>query len=260
MTLRLGLASDMHHELSRYDDFKRLEAITGPLQARRSYDSGDIPDSFTTSAASIDPLLKVASCWSCKPVMHDLGSGALDDRWTAFVTSVPAKHRLWATTWHEPEDDIAAGHYSLADWTAGIIRAANLTKSFGRGRVHFGVCLMDWTFNPKSGRNPEDYRAACEAVDFVAVDAYGQSLDAFTAWAATLENKPRLAVWECSTFTNDPQNLAAYITATGTYCNSHGYQHLIAYNSDYGNSRAVIDGDPASAAAFTNLVTQYAPK
>jgi hypothetical protein len=59
---------------------------------------------------------------------------------------------------HEPEDDVESGSFTAADWRAAMKKTIAVAKPIiGPLGWRIGPCLMSWTLNPSSGRNPEDY-------------------------------------------------------------------------------------------------------
>jgi hypothetical protein len=77
---------------------------------------------------------------------------------------------------HEPEND--AGIVA-ADWCAAQARLAALVKDARRPNLDVAFVLMDWTFNPQSGRDPQDwftqdmYDAGIRTIGIDAYQPYG---------------------------------------------------------------------------------------
>jgi hypothetical protein len=265
MRMQMGLADTMRNDLTRVQDWKRLVAMVGRLNARRSYDEA-LPVSYAKSKASIDPGLQVASCWSAKPDMSQVASGSFDKAINTFLDSIPTGQRVWITFWHEPENDIGAG-MSLADWNNGIIRMAQLIEATGRPDLHSAVCMMGWTWNPVNPDNPDNYRPACEAVDLLAVDVYGETyygppdggsqVQRPFEWAKRLDNTPRLSVWETSASSEQPLLMSTYIRRIGDWCAAHDFVHYLGFNSDVGGATPIVDGCIDGRIAFTYLVSTY---
>jgi hypothetical protein len=74
--------------------------------------------------------------------------------------------------YHEPEDNVAAGEFTAADWRAAQARVGQLVKAAAVPGLRFGTCLMSWTLDPASGRKPDDYYVP--AADILLWDAYNQ--------------------------------------------------------------------------------------
>lgn len=265
MKVSMGLCSTMRPDLSRIKDWDRLAGLVGRLNARRSYDEA-LPATYAKSKAGIDPQLQVASCWSAKPDMSKVASGALDKAINAFLDSIPKGQEAWITFWHEPEDDIGSS-MSLSDWNHGIIRMAKLIAAKRRPALHSAVCLMGWTWNPANPDDPDRYRPGCGAVDLLAVDVYGETtygpptggsqVSRPYAWAKTLSNKPLVSVWETSASKEDPSAMARYIRGIGDWAADHGFVHYLGFNSDVGGATPIVDGCADGRLAFKYLVSTY---
>jgi hypothetical protein len=268
--LRMGLASTMHPELSRFDDFRRLEALVGHLDARRSYEMGGIPASFAQSVAWPDQLLKVASCWSFKPDLAAFARGDLDDAFRLFLASIPARHRMWMCCWHEPEDDIAAGTITLADWTAANVHMAEMIHASTRANLHSVICLMGYTANPVAKLRMDDYRTAAEAVDLLAIDCYGESYwdpmgDSqawrWHDWSLTVarplgRGSLKCSIWETSAQPQQP-GFSTYLDGLAAYAAHNGFTHFLGFNSTVGGSNPIVDG-PQGSQPFADIVARYA--
>jgi hypothetical protein len=77
--------------------------------------------------------------------------------------------------WHEPENDIAPGDFTLVQWGALQNSVAEIIKSKGRPNIRTGFCLMGpWTFDTRSGRAAWDWEGAVDfsLIDVVGIDPY----------------------------------------------------------------------------------------
>jgi hypothetical protein len=72
----------------------------------------------------------------------------------AAFKNVPSDVTVYGCYWHEPEDNIAKGDITLADWRARTIEHAAAMRTVG---VVPTVILMAYTLNAGSGRNVMDY-------------------------------------------------------------------------------------------------------
>lgn len=90
----------------------------------------------------------------------------------AFFRTVPAGVTLYYTNWHEPEDDIARGHFTAAQYRAqfNVIRQAQ--QQVGNPHIKIAAILMGYTWQKGSGRNPEDYIPAAGQADLLTTDTY----------------------------------------------------------------------------------------
>jgi hypothetical protein len=85
----------------------------------------------------------------------------------AAFKNVPADVKVYGCYWHEPEDNIAKGDITLADWRTRTIEHAAAMRTVG---VVPTVILMAYTLNAGSGRNVMDYGNT--KADVVAFDYY----------------------------------------------------------------------------------------
>jgi hypothetical protein len=106
---------------------------------------------------------------SAKLDMAAAAAGKYDAVIRAHVAGYRGK-RLKFAPWHEPEDDIEAGTLKLADWRAGVTHLVTLFASINNPLVELWVVLMDFTFDPASKRNPDDYWVP--GVDGYGIDGY----------------------------------------------------------------------------------------
>ena len=136
-------------------EWPALETAVGTLLARRSFESGFVAD-FRASRAFPDVAAGRWSWWSFKINGDDRGftSGAWDARIVSLLATIPAGHRTTIIMQHEPENDSGI---VAADWRAAQARLGTLVAAAGRPELDVSFVLMDWTFNPQSGRLPQDW-------------------------------------------------------------------------------------------------------
>ena len=72
---------------------------------------------------------------------------------------------------HEPEDDLAAWG-TPEDYAAAFRRVVTVFRSRGVTNVAFVWTMMNWTFEPQSGRDPSAYYPGDSYVDIIGVDGY----------------------------------------------------------------------------------------
>ena len=165
-------------------EWPALETAVGTLLARRSFESGFVAD-FRASRAFPDVAAGRWSWWSFKINGDYLGftSGAWDTRIVSLLATIPAGHRTTIIMQHEPENDSGI---VAADWRAAQARLGTLVAAAGRPELDVSFVLMDWTFNPQSGRDCDDWfdQAMSDAgVKVVGIDAYQPyGFDGGTNW------------------------------------------------------------------------------
>jgi hypothetical protein len=152
--------------------FRKAAAALGPLTVRRSFDSG-LPRTFAESAAAGDEAAGVRSFVSWKPPRGDhrgAAAGAYDRQITAWAESVP-RTGVYATSFHEPEDDMTAAEFvAFQRHVYTVVKAANPT-------IRWGPVYMAYWWDPTSPSHfvgdPADWWPGDEYADFAGLDWYG---------------------------------------------------------------------------------------
>ena len=72
---------------------------------------------------------------------------------------------------HEPEDDLDT-YGSPTEYAAAFRRVVEVFRSRGVTNVAFVWNMMGWTFDPRSGRNPNEFYPGDAYVDIVGADGY----------------------------------------------------------------------------------------
>lgn len=141
------------------------------------------------------------------PSMGGFASGANDSQVSGWLADVPKDGTThYVALWHEPEDDIATGRFTAAEFRAGVAHLQQLAAEFdGTGkRIRVGVVLMGYTVQASSGRNVENYLVP--GLDFYGWDIYTSPTD-----TADTRTKYALASTKC-----DADGVArCFLTETG---------------------------------------------
>jgi len=155
--------------------FDSLNKTAGPLSARRTYNSS-LPASFAKSVAASDVSASRASYWSFKPNVKTFASDTkAQSAFSAFLDTIPAGHQTVIVAWHEPEDNIRAGEFTLAQWGATNTRLGQIIDSKKRPELRLGICLMGpWTFDSSSPYYSYKWESVLDlrVVDVVGIDPY----------------------------------------------------------------------------------------
>jgi hypothetical protein len=107
----MGSASAVDHAA-----FGELDTAAGPLRACRTYDRA-LPRSFSASKAAGDVDAGRRTYWSFKPNVRRFTSDrAAQAAFSAFLDTIPSGHETVIVAWHEPEDNIDRGEFTLAAW------------------------------------------------------------------------------------------------------------------------------------------------
>jgi hypothetical protein len=155
--------------------FTALETAAGPLGARRTY-NGALPRSFSESNAASDVSDRRTSYWSFAPRVATFASDpAAQSAFSAFLDTIPAGHKTVIVAWHEPEDNIRQGQFTLAQWGATNNKVGQIIRSKHRPELRHGICLMGpWTFDSRSPYYRYDWKSVLnfDLVDVVGIDPY----------------------------------------------------------------------------------------
>lgn len=81
---------------------------------------------------------------------------------------------VWLVAYHEPENDPQDG--TAAQWRDMQRRVRERMNALGTNNIAFMAVLMDWTWNPSSGRNPSDWWV--DGIwDAMLLDPYQEAVD-----------------------------------------------------------------------------------
>ncbi|HET8662202.1 MAG TPA: hypothetical protein VFM55_24865 [Micromonosporaceae bacterium] len=106
-----------------------------------------------------------------RDVLAGRADAALRD-WFAHAPS----YDVWWSYSHEPEDNIARGEFTAADYRAAWQRISGIAKAYApaTGRLHSTLILMCYTMNPNSHRNWLSYYVPT-AQSTIAFDCYNHA-------------------------------------------------------------------------------------
>jgi hypothetical protein len=152
--------------------FRKAVDHLGPLTVRRSFDAG-LPRSFAESAAAGDADAGVHSFVSWKPPHGDhrgTADGDYDRQITAWAESVP-RTGVYATSFHEPEDDMTGPEFvAFQRHVYTVVKAANPT-------IRWGPIYMAYWWDPEAPGhfvgNPDEWWPGDGYADFAGLDWYG---------------------------------------------------------------------------------------
>lgn len=143
------------------------ENMIGGLHAIRVFYSG-APAAWPGNAGSVGRTVVVSFKYSPSQIT----SGAEDSAMKSWFASAPRDRDIYWVYWHEPEDDIAKGSFTAAQYRAAWTRLAGLAADAHNSRLHATLVLMNWTVSASSGRNWKDYYAGNSVIDDIGWDVY----------------------------------------------------------------------------------------
>jgi len=147
-----------------------LRGTFGTLPVVRVFESKLPPATWDA-----DPTLAAlgtgsAVVYSFKGNVPNAATGAFDARVTAFLASKPTGVKAWIVFHHEPEDDIARGEYTAADFVAATTHLAPVIRAAGGIPTEI---LQSYTLRTDSGRDWSTYFSP--AVDVLGWDGYNSA-------------------------------------------------------------------------------------
>ena len=171
--------------------------------------------------------------------------GRYDQQLTSWFASMPRDGTpKYVAFWHEPEDDIAAGRLTAAEFRQSFEHVRALAAQFdGTHRnINVGVMLMGFTADPASGRDVSDYLPP--GVSFVGWDIYPPASEnetwsrfALAAEAACDAGVPQwfLAETAINSFEQPTQSdKAQWIPIAADAACDLGYSGLLYFDSSVG--------------------------
>lgn len=156
--------------ISSWADWQAREAQVGDMGIRRCFNTA-MPGTWAGSAAAATSGQGMVNWLSVRPVASSLAAGTIDAQITNFVNSIPASetNRVMLTCLHEPENNVP--NPTAATWKTALQRFYDLVKA-ANSSVLVGPVLMGYTFDPRSGRNIQDWNVGAGYCDFYGVDYY----------------------------------------------------------------------------------------
>lgn len=109
---------------------------------------------------------------SFKMSPRDVIAGKHDRHMESWFKGAPTNRDVYWVFYHEPEDNIAKGEFSAADYRAAWRHLRKLADRAGNPRLKATLVLMGWSLEPKSGRNWRDYYPGRDVVQVLGWDVY----------------------------------------------------------------------------------------
>lgn len=154
------------------ESFDSADLQIGPLRYRRCFNPS-LPVSFQQSCAKDDWAHGHRSFVSWKPPNLDhaaTAAGAYDAQIRAWAASVPTNIGLYATVWHEPEDDMTGAQYvAMYQHVYQVVKATNPSITFGP--VYMGYWWEEGSSHYAPG-GPNAWWVWSRYADFVGIDTY----------------------------------------------------------------------------------------
>jgi hypothetical protein len=113
-----------------------------------------------------------ATIVSFKALPKDILSGADDAILTHFFDTAPTGHPIYFSYYHEPEDNIADGQFTLGDYKAAWARVVTLADAAHNPDLHSTLILMAFDLAKASGRDWKSYLPGGGIISTLGWDAY----------------------------------------------------------------------------------------
>lgn len=179
-----GSSARRHIGESQAEAFDRVDGLIGPLQVLRIFDGAkgwDEVDRITRTLSNDVALIVSSKDIRLSKIQHDN------------ITNGGTR-KVWFCYHHEPEND----NITPEAWREGQKNFANIVRAWGGTSCSI---LMGHTWNPNSGRNPEEWFV--DDIDVYGVDAYyrmgengypGQ-VENFAEWCRTKGKRWLIGEW-----------------------------------------------------------------
>jgi hypothetical protein len=151
-------------------DLAQTTAQFGRMPIVRVYYSGlPASDAWTGGLAGANDSAVIVSF---KALPADILSGADDATLTHFFDTAPTGHPIYYSYYHEPEDNIEAGEFTLADYKAAWAHVAQLATAAHNPDLHSTLILMAFDLAKASGRDWRSYLPGGGIISTLGWDAY----------------------------------------------------------------------------------------
>jgi len=151
-------------------DLAQTTAQFGHMPIVRVYYSGlPASDAWTGGLAGANDSAVIVSF---KALPADILSGADDATLTHFFDTAPTGHPIYYSYYHEPEDNIEAGEFTLADYKAAWAHVAQLATAAHNPDLHSTLILMAFDLAKTSGRDWRSYLPGGGIISTLGWDAY----------------------------------------------------------------------------------------
>jgi Glycosyl hydrolase family 26 len=175
----LGAYVGQRSEETKAEAIARVEnQIGGKLAIDHEYYKWDSPIPTPQESWAVGQGMIPFLNWKAKRLngvtvpWSTIASGAEDAAIAARADAIKAfGYPLYLTFHHEPEDDLATWG-TPADYAAAFRHVVDVFRGRGVTNVAFVWTMMNWTFDPRSGRDPNAYYPGDSYVDLIGVDGF----------------------------------------------------------------------------------------
>ncbi len=203
---------------------------------------------------------------SFKALPQDIISGADDGALANFFDTAPTGHPIYYVYFHEPEDNIAAGQFTLADYLTAWGDVVKLADAAHNPDLHSTLVLMGFDVLPHSGRDWKSYLPPGNIISTISWDTYppnGEGTPApatFMSADVTAAKDAGLPFGFSEFGTTTISGRPAWLTAVGAYIAGSGAIYGTLYdasqNGGLGGTGTFIISDAPSENAWKGAVAE----
>ena len=262
--IRFGAAVKPQGGESYATALARSDQRYGRLAVVRYFD-GNAPDPWST----------LQSLFSDHPVIVSFHiapstvlSGTQDAALRSWFENAPTTRPTWFAYFHEPEDNIARGEFSAAQFRDAFAHVTDIARSVGNPQLHATLVMMCYTVNPTSGRNWRSYFAA-GAVDVIGWDCYNHKwrtntygLPSTLMGRAVTASREAGVPWGIAELGSvlasgdDGHGRAAWLTASARYVTDQGGIFLSYFDTNAKRTDYRLTDEPSRAAWYAVVSDQ----
>jgi len=156
--------------VNSYSDLRTFTTNYGHMPIVRVYYPG-LPESnaWTTGLPAANHSAVIVSF---KALPNAILSGRDDGVLRHFFDTAPFGRPIYYTYYHEPEDNIAAGQFSLSGYKAAWAHVVKLAQAAHNPYLHSTLILMSWDLDPHSHRDWKNYLPPGGIISTLGWDAY----------------------------------------------------------------------------------------
>ena len=162
-----GISLDLDEGETFQQALERLDAKYGGLGTVRLFYPG-VPPAWpgNPDLGGRPPII------SFKLAPRDVLSGRHDAAMITWFATAPRDRDVYWVYYHEPEDNIAKGEFTAAEYRAAWRHLRALADRANNPRLYATLVLMSWSLDPESKRDWRDYYPGRDVIQVLGWDAY----------------------------------------------------------------------------------------
>jgi hypothetical protein len=245
----------------------RSESRYGRLGIVRYFDS-NAPDPWSTFNSKLTDHTAIIS-FRISPTT--VLNGSADAQLLSWFRSAPTDRITYWSYMHEPEDDIAGGAFTMANYRAAFARVAGLARQANNPQLRATLILMCYTVNPASGRNWTNYYSPGN-VEVMGWDCYnhGENRGVYgkpdTLYSRAIETSRSVGLpWGMAEIGSriargdtTGAGRAAWLTSAARYLHTEGAEFVSYFDTNGAGTDYRLNDEP-SRQAWYDVVSDQTP-